>query len=141
MCIKDMKLKKIYEIDGSKFSTLEEFYEVISGVLIPGANWGKNLDAFNDILRGGFGTPDEGFSIKWINSDISKERLGYAETVRQLEKRLKKCHASNREFVSKELAQAKEFKGSTVFDWIVEIIADHGNDGGEAEDGVELILK
>ena len=49
---------ELYEIDGKNFSTLEEFYDEISRVLIPGAQWGRNLDAFNDILRGGFGTPD-----------------------------------------------------------------------------------
>lgn len=42
-----------YEIDGKNFSTLEEFYEEISRVLFPGAEWGRNLDAFNEILRGG----------------------------------------------------------------------------------------
>lgn len=46
-----------YEIDGSRFSTLEEFFDEISQVLIPGVFWGHNLDGFNDILRGGFGTP------------------------------------------------------------------------------------
>ena len=136
-----MKQKKIYEIDGARFSTLEEFYEEISNILIPGAKWGKNLDAFNDILRGGFGTPEDGFTIRWRNSKVSKERLGYAETVRQLEKRLKTCHPSNREFVSKELAQANNGKGSTAFEWLVEIIGVHCSGGYEAEDGVELLLE
>ena len=66
-----------YRIDGERFSTLEEFYEEISRVLIPNAKWGHNLDAFNDILRGGFGTPDEGFILIWENSAVSKRRLGY----------------------------------------------------------------
>jgi len=52
--------KRRYSIDGRTFSTLEEFYGEVSRVLIPGESWGRNLDAFNDILRGGFGTPDEG---------------------------------------------------------------------------------
>ena len=46
-----------YEIDGNDFSTLDEFYDEITRVLIPGVSWGRNLDAFNDILHGGFGTP------------------------------------------------------------------------------------
>jgi hypothetical protein len=46
-----MDQKKIYQIDGHRFSTLDEFYEEIGRVLIPGADWGHNLDAFNDILR------------------------------------------------------------------------------------------
>lgn len=70
--------KRVYEIDGERFSTLDGFYDEISRVLIPGAWWGRNLDAFNDILRGGFGTPDEGFVLRWRNADLSRERLGPA---------------------------------------------------------------
>jgi RNAse (barnase) inhibitor barstar len=40
---------KIYEIDGERFSTLEEFYDEIDRVMRL-APWGHNLDAFNDIL-------------------------------------------------------------------------------------------
>jgi hypothetical protein len=45
-----------YEIDGADFSTLDEFYDEISRVVIPEVYWGRNLDAFDDILSGGFGT-------------------------------------------------------------------------------------
>ncbi len=136
-----MSRKKIYEIDGVRFTTLDEFYEEISNVLIPDVDWGKNLDAFNDILRGGFGTPEEGYTIKWLNSEISKQRLGYRETVRQLQKRIKTCHPSNREYVTDQLNKAEKSQGSTVFEWLVEIINVHCPGGEESEDGVELILE
>jgi RNAse (barnase) inhibitor barstar len=45
--------KRVYEIDGTDFTSLEGFYDAISKELIPSAVWGRNLDAFNDILRGG----------------------------------------------------------------------------------------
>jgi RNAse (barnase) inhibitor barstar len=109
--------KPIYEIDGLDFSTLEEFYDHISRVLIPDADWGRNLDAFNDILRGGFGTPEGGFVLRWKNSRASRDRLGYDETARQLERRLTRCHPTNRLLVSQELALARQHVGSTVFDW------------------------
>ena len=73
--------------------------------MIPDAQWGRNLDAFNDILRGGFGTPDDGFILRWLNHDVSRRRLGYPETVRQLELRLERCHPTNRERVRAELAR------------------------------------
>lgn len=133
--------KVIVEIDGNNFHTLEGFYDEISRMMIPGASWGSNLDKFNDILRGGFGTPDEGFIILWRNSTISQQRLGYSETVRQLEQRLLRCHYTNRPSVEIELMQARGSQGSTVFDWLVEIIRIHGNGGKEAEDGVELRLE
>ena len=75
---------RTFEIDGDLFSTLEQFYDEISRVLVPGAEWGRNLDAFNDILRGGFGTPDGRFKLVWMNASASREALGYPETVRQL---------------------------------------------------------
>jgi RNAse (barnase) inhibitor barstar len=96
----------IYEIDGERFSTLEEFYSEIDRVMHL-STWGHNLDAFNDILRGGFGTSEEGFAILWKNHGTSKTRLGYPETVRQLKLRLERCHPSNRESVS-DLKKAME---------------------------------
>jgi RNAse (barnase) inhibitor barstar len=135
-----MPPKTTYEIDGRGFSTLEGFYDEISRVLIPGAEWGHNLDAFNDILRGGFGTPDGGFVLRWVNSDFSRKRLGYQETVRQLETRLQRCHPSNRASVARDLEQARRHEGSTVFDWLVEIFHVHTAGGREEEDGIELVL-
>jgi hypothetical protein len=63
--------------------------------LIPGVEWGRNLDAFNDILRGGFGTPERGFVLRWLNSGSSREALGYAETARYLEHKMRRCHSEN----------------------------------------------
>ena len=135
-----MTAKPVFVIDGRNFSTLEEFYDEISRVVIPGVPWGRNLDAFNDILRGGFGTPEVGFVLRWLNSQVSRKRLSYKETVRQLEERLAHCHPSNRDLVAAEIAEAKQGFGRTVFDWLVEIIEAHGTGGDKAEDGVELIL-
>ena len=69
-------MKKRYEIDSTNFSNREEFYDEISTKLIPGREWGRNLDAFNDILNGGFGTPEEGFVLVWRNSNISRRKIG-----------------------------------------------------------------
>lgn len=133
--------KAVYKIDGYDFATLQEFYDVVSRVVIPGADWGHNLDAFNDILRGGFGTPEGGFVLRWTNSKLSRDRLGYPETVRQLELRLTRCHPTNREWVAADLERARQRVGPTEFDWLIEIIKEHGAGGREEEDGVELILE
>jgi hypothetical protein len=42
--------------------------------------------------------------------------------------------------VRAELEAARAATGATVFDWLVEIIRDHGPGGDEAEDRVELVL-
>lgn len=128
-----------YEIDGERFSTLEEFFNEVDHVLRLGG-WGHNLDAFNDVLRGGFGTPEEGFTIQWKNHKLSRERLGYPETIRQLRLRLQRCHPGNRETVSRHLKDAENGREATVFDWLIEIIRRHGPGGKEQVDRVELIL-
>ncbi len=130
-----------YVLDGSAFSTLEGFFEEVSRVLIPDVAWGHNLDAFNDILRGGFGTPEGGFELIWKDHALSRDRLGYAETIRQLEKRLARCHPTNREAVAGKLATARSGSGPTVFDWLDEIIRDHGPGGQQADDHVLLSLR
>ncbi|MEL7228525.1 MAG: hypothetical protein AAGK38_01270 [Pseudomonadota bacterium] len=50
---------KTYQVDPERSSTLDEFYDEISSVIIPDTDWGHNIHAFNDMLRGGFGAPDE----------------------------------------------------------------------------------
>lgn len=133
--------KPIIEIDGAMFSTLEEFYTHFQDRALGGERSGGNLDAFNDVLRGGFGTPEGGFVLVWRNHELSKQRLGYAETARQLEKRLGRCHPNHHDFVRQELARALNGQGQTVFDWLVDIITEHGPGGDEAEDGIELVLR
>jgi len=135
-------MKPTLEIDGTRFDTLEGFYDEVSRQLIPRSDWGRNLDAFNDILRGGFGTPEGGFVLVWRHHDSSRVSLGHAETARQLRLRLGRCHPSNIPFVRADLETALRGEGPTVFDWLVEIIRVHGSGGGEeAEDGVELSLR
>lgn len=136
-----MASKQKLHIDGYEFSTLEGFYDQVGLRIIPGAEWGRNLNAFNDILRGGFGTPEEGFIFCWDNHEISKQKLGHDETARQLRKRLERCHPSNTASVENDFAEALRREGPTVFDWIVEIIRCHCPGGDEEGDGIELILQ
>lgn len=133
-------LKSAYEIDGENFYSLEGFYDEISRAVIPGVEWGRNLNALNDLFRGGFGTPQGGFQFRWKNSETSRERLGYPETIRQLEEQLERCHPSNRAFIEHDLQVAQMHRGPTVFDWLVELIQAHGPGGAEAQDGIQLIL-
>lgn len=58
-----------------RWATLAGLASALSQFL-DGYEWTGNLDAFNDILRGGFGTPEGGFVLRWVNSDVSAERLG-----------------------------------------------------------------
>jgi hypothetical protein len=133
-------VKTEYMLDGSAFATLEEFSQHFSERVLGGYQWRGNLDAFNDVLRGGFGTPDDGFVLVWRDHALSRSRLGHAEMANRLERLRQTCHPSNVDRVDSELAAAHQSLGPTLFDLLVEIIREHGEGGSEAEDGVELVL-
>jgi RNAse (barnase) inhibitor barstar len=126
-------------LDGASFDNLSGFFTTITRTLGL-SSWGTNLDAFNDILRGGFGTPDGGFILRWANSAISAQRLGWPETIRFIEKELTTCHPANIPSVQTDLAAAHRQEGQTLFEIITSIIRVHGPGGAEAEDNVHLIL-
>lgn len=121
--------KKIYEIDGQKFSTLEEFAKEFTQKLNLEISWNGNLDALNDILYGGFGTPDEGFILVWRNSELSRKTLGHGETLKWLKEGIQNCHPLNISHFEKRIQEAERQEGETLFDMIVEIFnEDEHND-------------
>ncbi|WP_330294961.1 barstar family protein [Streptomyces sp. NBC_00503] len=116
-------MTKTYVLDGERIRTLEDFWLIIGeAVNGPGGYFGRNLDSFNDCLRGGFGTPDDDdFKIVWLRHEVSRRTLGHPETARHLEEVLGRCHSTNRPRVAEELAAARRGQGPTVFDWLVDI--------------------
>ena len=70
---------RTFTIDGNNFSNREEFFDEIDRVFTSGLIWktGHNLDAFNDLLRGGFGMHEYGepIRIRWVHFSRSKEVL------------------------------------------------------------------
>ena len=97
-------------------------------------------DAFNDILRGGFGTPVNGWVLRWLHSELSRAALGYEATISRLERIVLTCHPSNRADVQARITNARQGVGPTLFDEIVDIIRHHGAGGEESEDGIVLEL-
>ena len=106
-------------IDGNRFSTLEEFYDEIDRLLTRDLPWktGHNLNAFNDILRGGFGFHEYGekLHIVWINASKSKIDFG------------------------SQVDETFRLRGNeeTLFDVLVSIILDNNYSGHDCE--LELI--
>lgn len=127
-------------IDGESFADFEGFAREFSK-LLSHHTWHGNLDAFNDILRGGFGTPGNGWVLRWRNSARSRAALGYEATARRLEQVLSTCHPSNRSLIEAQISRARQGAGPTLFDEIVEIIRDHGPGGEESENGIVLELR
>jgi hypothetical protein len=126
-------------IDGANFADFDGFAREFSRLLRNYA-WRGNLDAFNDLLRGGFGTPEHGWVLRWLNSEPSRAALGYEETARRLEGLLLTCHPSQRPNIRARINSARRGEGPTLFDEIVDIIRVHGPGGNESEDGVLLEL-
>ncbi len=65
------------EINGHNFSNLDEFYDEIETKLTKNLEFkiGRNLDACNDVLAGGFGVFDceeKSVDLIWIDSNKSK---------------------------------------------------------------------
>ena len=106
-----------YEIDGAAFRDLPGFYDEFERAVLRGRKWGRNIDALNDVLRGGFGTPDGGFTLVWRNSELSRERLDSPWGV-----------------------VGSDWAYKSTFEVLIEVIKAHGPGGDEAEDGVELVL-
>lgn len=79
---------KIFVIDGKKCTNLECFYGHIDVVFTKNIHFktGHNLDAFNDILTGGFGTfeSEENIKIVWknfFNSEITLGKLFISDAI------------------------------------------------------------
>ena len=66
-------------INGEEFDTMREFFDYVIPMLSDGSfKAGHNLDAFNDLLRGGFGVHEYGqpLDITWRNFERSRSMLG-----------------------------------------------------------------
>lgn len=78
-----MDMREVFTIDGRRFSNMAGFYDEVERVFTFSLDWktGRNLNAFNDILRGGFGRHEYGqpIHIQWLSyekvSVISGKRL------------------------------------------------------------------
>ncbi len=69
-----MKTKRIV-INGKNFSDVEGFYDEVQSVLTKDfKEFGRNLDAFDDLLYGGFGKFNENEKIILVWKDFYKSK-------------------------------------------------------------------
>lgn len=119
-------MKYTITIDGTHFSTIDEFFDEIDKLLTQNLSWktGHNMDAFHDLLRGGFGVHEvgEGIDFYWIHADKSQQDFGYEATILYWEKIFQKCHPTNRKEVMLKIKAAKAHEGKTLFDIIIDEI-------------------
>lgn len=118
-------------INGDLISDIPSFYREINRVFMSGENWqlGNSLDAFNDLLYGGFGAikSNEPVKLVWKNMEKSRQALGYAATKQYYEEKLLPGAPFNKEHFLEKLAALDNGTGPTYFDILMEIIAEHPN--------------
>ena len=73
-------MREVFTIDGRRLSNMAGFYREAEWVFTCGLDWkiGRNLNAFNDILRGGLGRHGYAQPIhnKWLAYEKSVRDLG-----------------------------------------------------------------
>lgn len=134
-------MKKVIVIDGCKFTDLEGFFCLMDDIFMADdctAALGHNLDAFNDLLGGGFGVHSAGepIIVKWINYGESRKALGYEETARYYSDKLEKNRFKDNYVLKRRREQALERKGRTLLDMITGIIRED-----ETGHSCELIIE
>ena len=124
-------MRQKFIIDGARFDTLEGFYSEVDTVFTKDITFktGHNLDAYNDILRGGFGMHgrNEPITILWKNAAKSRVDFGYPSTAKYLEKKMGTCHPASRDIVRKKMLAALNEMGPTLMDEIIEITLDNSS--------------
>lgn len=119
---------KTFVIEGSKIKNMSTFYDEIEHSFLQNINFimGRNLDAFDDILWGGYSFGEsEKIKVIWKDMDKSRKALGYKETVNYLNHIIKGVASSNKAFFKTEIENAKAEKGYTMFDRIINIFNSH----------------
>jgi uncharacterized protein (TIGR02996 family) len=113
----------VITIDGRDFSTLAGFIGTL-GRAIYGEDHQDtaNLDWLNDILAWRRGELMSTYTLVWRNSEESRQRLGHAETVREMEKRNQQQFPFGHCKAVSNIDEARRGEGPTVFDWIMESI-------------------
>ncbi|MGG7468587.1 ribonuclease inhibitor [Chryseobacterium arthrosphaerae] len=122
--------EKMIVIHGGHFSSLEGFYEEASNVLMKNTDWKiGTLDAFDDILYGGFGVfeNNEPIEIVWKESQKSGEDLGIKATREFYGNKIRQGKPFNTKLLQQKLDDLMEGKGQTLFEILVEIIQSHAN--------------
>lgn len=118
-------------INGSVILDIASFYMEINRVFMEGVDWklGRSLDAFSDLLYGGFGAivANQTNEIIWLDSDKSKAALGYETTLSYYKDKLKPDSPFNKALFQQKIEELELGQGKTYYEILKEIIAEHPN--------------
>lgn len=124
-------MRKTFFVDGSLIHDIPTLYDEINRVFMVSENWklGPSLDAFNDMLYGGYGAikGDEPVDLIWLNFEQNKKALGIDTTRTWYLEKLKSPSVFNSELFMHKLEALENGAGQTYFDILLEIISGHRN--------------
>lgn len=116
-------------IEGNAINDIASFYEEINRVFMVGESWtiGHSLDAFNDLLFGGYGALQgaQSVGIRWHHMDHSRTALGYQTTRAYYLDKLRPGPPYTKQLFEEKLAALESDSGETYFDSILTILAEH----------------
>jgi RNAse (barnase) inhibitor barstar len=117
------------EIKGKDIADIPSFYEEINRVFMEAEDWklGNSLDAFSDLLYGGYGILKdyEEVEVVWTDSKISREALGVETTKEFYRNKLNPESPFDKPLIRRKLAELEEDNGQTYFEILLEIFAEH----------------
>ena len=120
---------KQIEIEGNAINDIASFYEEINRVFMVGESWliGQSLDAFADLLFGGYGALQGAQSVElyWHNMDHSRKALGYQTTRAYYLDKLRPDSPYTKKLFAEKLRALESGSGETYFDSIMTILAEH----------------
>lgn len=119
-------MMKAYVLDSDDFSNLAEFYSAIGDLLLPGEVWGKNLDALNDVLSGGFNIPESPFELVWKNIKKAQIDLGFEETLRWYESKFS-LQKDDRAYIKEKIVELSHH-GETLYNFIYDIFYENSQE-------------
>lgn len=130
-------MKKEITIDGTRIFDKKSLYEEINRQFMKNESWqlGESLDAFDDLLYGGFGEIKEQEEVRliWENFEENKKLFGFDFTLNFYNEKLKDPERFDSKGIESKIDKLKKGEGQTYFDIILEIISEHPN--------IELIAK
>jgi len=119
------------EIDGNNFHDIDSFYDEINRLTMSNEDWklGNSLDAFNDLLYGGFGILKDfdQLEIIWKNSEKSRSDLGFETTKNFYQNKFRHPEVFNSQYIQQKLNELESGQGQTYFEILLEIISEHKN--------------
>ena len=118
-------------IEGKNIQDIPSFYKEINRVFMQNEDWelGESLDAFDDLLFGGFGMLKgmPNIQLIWNNSTLCSHTLGYDTTRAYYLKKLAPGTPFSKSYHQRKLTELEAGNGQTYFQIIQNIISDHPN--------------